>query len=83
MRGAGERLRARPGLRATLYLASSDEKDDLVPATGRLAEALRTSAPAGVRWQHRPRPDLRHDNIYRSLAPSVLRELFAPAAPAR
>lgn len=74
---AGERLKARPDLRKTLYLSSADE-ENIIPVAARLAETLRTHAPAGLRWQYKPRPDLRHDNIYRSSAPQVLRELFAP-----
>ncbi|MEA2561420.1 MAG: hypothetical protein QOH06_2924 [Acidobacteriota bacterium] len=73
---AGERLKARPDLRKTLYLSSAS--DDIGPEAARLAEALRANAPAGLKWQYKPRPDLRHDNIYRSSAPQVLRELFAP-----
>ncbi|HET9225365.1 MAG TPA: alpha/beta hydrolase-fold protein [Thermoanaerobaculia bacterium] len=71
-----ERLKAQPNLRATLFLSSAG--DDVGPEAGRLAEILRAQAPAGLKWQYKPRPDLRHDNIYRSSAPQVLRELFAP-----
>lgn len=74
---AGERLEARPDLRKTLYLSSAG--DDVGPEASRLAEAFREHAPAGLKWQYKPRTDLRHDNIYRSSAPKVLRELFAPA----
>ncbi|HKV08039.1 MAG TPA: alpha/beta hydrolase-fold protein [Thermoanaerobaculia bacterium] len=74
---AGERLKARPDLKKTLYLSSANE-EDIISATTRLAEVLRANAPAGLRWQYKPRPDLRHDNIYRSASPQVLRELFAP-----
>jgi predicted alpha/beta superfamily hydrolase len=76
VRKAGERLKARPDLRKTLYLSSAS--DDIGPEASRLAEALRAHAGAGLKWQYKPRPDLRHDNIYRSSAPQVLRELFAP-----
>jgi predicted alpha/beta superfamily hydrolase len=79
VRKAGERLKARPDLRKTLYLSSAG--DDVGPETERLAEALRAHAPAGLRWQYKPRPDLRHGNVYRSSAPQVLRELFPPAGP--
>lgn len=79
VRKASERVRAQPDLRATLYLSSANE-DTIAPQTARLAEALRAHAPAGLRWKYEPRPDLRHDNIYRSLAPRVLREVFAPGA---
>ena len=73
---AAERLKARPDLRATLFLSSAG--DDVGPEAGRLAEILRAHAPGGLKWQYKPRPDLRHDNIYRSSAPQVLRELFPP-----
>jgi hypothetical protein len=76
---AGERLAARPDLRGVLYLSSADE-EDIILATTRLAEVLRASAPAGLRWQYEPRPDLRHDTIYRSAAPRVLRKWLAPEA---
>jgi predicted alpha/beta superfamily hydrolase len=76
VRKAGERLKARPDLRKTLYLSSAG--DDVGAEAARLAEMLRANAPAGLKWQYKPRPDLRHDNIYRSASPQVLRELFAP-----
>lgn len=81
VRKAGERLRARPELRGTLYFSSAG--NDIGPTTARLAEILRADAPAGLRWRYVPRPDLRHDNIYRSSAPQILRELFPPGAPGR
>jgi predicted alpha/beta superfamily hydrolase len=74
VRKAGERLKGRPDLRRTLYLSSAG--DDVGAEAARLAEALRAQAPASLRWQYEPRPDLRHDNIYRSASPKVLRELF-------
>jgi predicted alpha/beta superfamily hydrolase len=79
VRKAGERLATRPQLRKVLYLSSADE-DNIAPAAARLAETLRTSAPAGLKWQYEPRPDLRHDTIYRSVSPQVLRKWFAPGA---
>jgi predicted alpha/beta superfamily hydrolase len=79
---AGERLKAHPALRNGLYLSSADE-DEIVSATTRLAETLRASAPAGLKWEYEPRPDLRHDNIYRSASPQVLRKWFAPEATRR
>lgn len=74
---AGERLKARPELRNTLYLSSANE-EEIAPAAARLAETLRTSAPAGLKWRYEPRPDLRHDNIYRTVSPGVLRKGFPP-----
>lgn len=89
VRKAGERLAVQADLRNTLYLSSANE-DNIAPAAARLAETLRAKAPAGLKWQYEPRPDLRHDNIYRSVSPQVLRRWFAPgkgqpgkSAPAR
>lgn len=78
VRKAGERLKKLPDLRQTLYLASADPEQSNASSVASLAEALRANAPAGLRWQYKPRPDLRHDNIYRSVAPQVLRELLGP-----
>ncbi|HEX8701539.1 MAG TPA: alpha/beta hydrolase-fold protein [Myxococcaceae bacterium] len=82
VRKAGERLKAQPGLRNTLYLSSANEENIVLPTT-RLAETLSKSAPAGLQWQFEPRPDLQHHTIYRSVAPQVLRKWFAPSAPKR
>ncbi|HYH98929.1 alpha/beta hydrolase [Hyalangium sp.] len=79
VRKASERLKAGTDLRNTLYLSSADE-EDIVAAAARLAETLRTTAPAGLKWQYEPRPDLRHDTIYRAASPQVLRKWFAPGA---
>jgi predicted alpha/beta superfamily hydrolase len=81
VRNAGVRLRTTPAAERTLYLSSANEVEDIVPATARLAGLLRTMAPAGVTLRFEPRPDLRHDNIYRSSAPGVLRELFPAEKP--
>jgi predicted alpha/beta superfamily hydrolase len=78
---AGERLKVRKEPRGTTLYLSAAEKD-IAAATARLAEILRANPPAGLSWQYKPRPDLRHDNIYRSVSPQVLRELFPPAAAA-
>jgi hypothetical protein len=82
VRKAGERLEAQPGLRNGLYLSSANE-EKIVAATARLAEVLRASAPAGLKWRYEPRPDLRHETIYRAVSPGVLREWFAPKATRR
>ena len=80
VRKAADRLSARPGLEATLYLSAADE-EGIAPQTERLAGILRERAPSGLRWIYEPRPDLRHDNIYRTVSPGVLRALFGPRAP--
>ena len=38
--------------------------------------ALQTTAPPSLRWDYIPRPDLRHDNIYRSLEATMLKIVF-------
>nr|WP_224365369.1 alpha/beta hydrolase-fold protein [Hyalangium versicolor] len=82
VRKADERLKAQSELRKTLFLSSADE-DNIVSAAARLAEVLGKDAPAGLHWQYVPRPDLRHDNIYRASSPQVLRQCFAPGSEAR
>lgn len=77
VKGAGEWFAARPDLRAGLYLSSADETD-IGPAVARLQEVLRASAPTGLKWEVEPRPDLRHDNIYRKSSPGVLRKWLPP-----
>ncbi|MCP3057650.1 alpha/beta hydrolase [Myxococcus sp. K38C18041901] len=74
---AGAHLASRPGLRARLYVSSANETD-IVPAVARLKDILQASAPAGLTWEVEPRPDLRHDNIYRSTAPALLRKWLPP-----
>lgn len=80
VRTAAERLRANPALRAALYFSSAS--DDVPAEAGRLAETFRANAPAGLRWEYRPRPDLQHSTIYRGEAPRVLRDWLPPAATA-
>lgn len=70
------RLAARPDWQARWYVATAG--DDTTPESAGLIEALRSGAPAGLRWQYEPRTDLRHDNIYRTLAPVVLPKLLRP-----
>jgi predicted alpha/beta superfamily hydrolase len=81
VRTAAGRLRAHRRLHAALYLSSAG--DDIGPEAARLAEAFRANAPAGLRWEYRPRPDLTHATIYRASAPQVLRDWLPPSAPRR
>jgi hypothetical protein len=75
--GAGERLRARPKIQKTLYLASSSDDRD---ATQRFADILGKHAPAGLRWHYEPMPDEKHSTIYHPAALKAFRALFKPAA---
>ena len=75
---ASERLRARPKLAKTLYLASSNE--DIAEATQRFADALGKNAPSGVRWYYERMPDEKHSTIYHPAALKAFRAVFKPAA---
>jgi predicted alpha/beta superfamily hydrolase len=74
---AAGRLRSRPRLTATLYLATAGD-DDIDDAGKTLAAILRANAPKGLTWYYEPRPDLKHSNIYVSASPGVFRKLFPP-----
>ena len=77
--GAAERLRSRPKLKKTLYLASSG--DDLrIGATQRLAGVFLPSASASVRCLYEQMPDEKHSTIYHPAAMKAFRALFKPAA---
>lgn len=75
---AAGRLRARPGLRKTLWFASSDEKG-IVEDTERLAAILK-DAPPGLRWHYERMPEEGHGTIYHPAALRAFRALFKPAA---
>jgi hypothetical protein len=79
VRGVDERLRARPPLTRTLYLATAGD-DDIGDAGKTLAAALRAAASKGLTWYYEPRPDLQHSTIYRAASPGVFRKLFPPAS---
>lgn len=69
---AAARLDAMPKRKAALLLYSANE-DNIAPETRQLADVLKEHAPRGLRWDYRPRPDLRHDNIYRGVEAQALR----------
>lgn len=75
VRHAAEVLERRAQQRERLILAEADETDIVVHVAA-LANVLRDSAPPTLQWTHTPRPDLRHDTIYRALAPTLLRLHF-------
>jgi len=79
---AAERLAAQPGLRKTLWLASSDEPGIVKPTT-QLAGILAKSAPAGLRWHHEPMPEEQHSTIYHPAALKAFRDVFKPAPAAK
>lgn len=75
VKNAAGRLKTGTSLRGAFLLVAAKE-DELV--TVRLADAFRSAVLPGMKFQYVPRPDLLHENIYRSLAPWVLRQVFAP-----
>ncbi|HVG35131.1 MAG TPA: alpha/beta hydrolase-fold protein, partial [Pyrinomonadaceae bacterium] len=78
--GAGGRLRARPKLEKTLYIASSGDDIRIGATTQRLADALKEHAPPGVKWHYEKMPDERHSTIYHPAALRAFRVVFRPAA---
>jgi uncharacterized protein len=75
LQGAGERLRARPKLEKTLYLASSDEKG-ITEVTQRFAEILGKDAPAGLHWHYERMPEEKHSTIYHPAALKAFRAVL-------
>ena len=76
---ASERLRARPAMSETLFLASSDERG-IVDPVQRLAGVLEKGAFPGLRWHHEPMPQETHGTIYHPAALRAFRVVFAPPA---
>jgi predicted alpha/beta superfamily hydrolase len=77
--GAAEKLRARPELAKTLYLASSNEKG-IAAVTERFAGILNTSAPSSVRWHYERMTNEAHSTIYHPAALYAFRLVFKPRA---
>jgi predicted alpha/beta superfamily hydrolase len=73
LHSAGERLRARPNLKKTLYFASSDEKE-IAEGAQMFAATLGKDAPAGLRWHYEKMPEETHGTIYH---PAALRAFRA------
>jgi len=76
VRHAATRLANAPDLDVDLYLTSANESD-IAPPVARLVEEIRKAGVPGIRLEYQPRPDLRHDNIYRSVAPAVLQSYYS------
>jgi predicted alpha/beta superfamily hydrolase len=77
--GAGERLRARPELKKTLYFASSGDSG-LASIAQRLTEVLGKNAPRGISWHYEGMPDEKHSTIYHPAALKAFRAVFKPTA---
>jgi hypothetical protein len=59
----------------TLYFATSSDAAELGQ---RLADLLKQSAPAGMKWQYEPMPAEKHSTIYHPAALKAFRTLFKP-----
>ena len=59
-----------PKVKRTLYLTAANEPGIEVE-TRELAEILKAHAPPQLTWEYVPRPDLRHNNIFRTMIPGV------------
>lgn len=70
---ATARLDAMPSKRKSALLLYSANEDNVAPETQQLADMLKAHAPKGLRWDYRPRPDLRHGTIYRSVEAEAVR----------
>lgn len=62
-----------------LFLSSGGPQSNSAEVEA-LANELVRSAPAKLQWSYLRRPDLRHDNIYRAMEETMLREAFAPTS---
>lgn len=77
VKGAAERLAARPGLEKRLFLATSDETG-IVEPTRRLVAVLEKHAGPAVRWTYEPMPNETHRTIYHPAALRAFRLVFKP-----
>jgi hypothetical protein len=77
VKGAAERLRSRPNLEKTLYLATSDEKG-IVEPTQRFVEILTKNSPPRLHWHYEPMPEEKHSTIYHPAALKAFRAVLEP-----
>ncbi len=78
VKGAGAKLRARPEVAKSLYLASSGE--DRGDITQAFADVLEKDAPAGVRWHHEKMPGEKHATVFHPAALKAFRAVLKPEA---
>jgi len=76
IRAAPTLATAWPGRRARLLLTAGGDQSNK-PEVEAFVEALSTAKPAGLDWHYTPRPDLRHDDIYRGTEEALLIAVFA------
>jgi predicted alpha/beta superfamily hydrolase len=76
---AAEQLPKR-GRAATLYFASSDEKE-IASDAQKFADLLKKHAPASLHWHYEKMPEEHHSTIYHPAALRAFRAVFAPPKP--
>ena len=76
---AGERLRAQPKRKKTLYFAISGD-GGLADTIQRLTEVLGKHAPSGLVWHYEKMPEEKHSTIYHPAALKAFRAVFKPEA---
>jgi uncharacterized protein len=74
---AADLLRARPGLKKSLYFASSDERG-IAENSQKLADILGKEAPPGLHWHYEKMPEEKHSTIFHPAAQKAFRAVFKP-----
>jgi uncharacterized protein len=74
---AAKRLRSRPAVRMTLFIATSNEPGIVAP-TKKLVDSLGASSPDSLRWRYEPMPEEKHSTIYHPAALRAFRTLLSP-----
>ncbi|SEW25405.1 hypothetical protein [Luteibacter sp. 329MFSha] len=72
VRDAPALLRRLPATSRHLFLTSADE-ENIAPNVAAFDRALRAAKPPGLVWTYVPRPEQRHDTIYRASERAALR----------
>lgn len=78
IREASRRLQELDGRPARLLLAAGGAESNVIPVEKLVAELSR-HAPGSLQWEYEPRPELRHDTIYRALKEPMLKAAFGLA----
>jgi uncharacterized protein len=74
---AARRLRARPKMEKTLYIAQSDE-EMIAGVAQRFADVLAKNAPPGIHWHYEKMPEEKHSTIYHPAALRAFRAVLKP-----
>ncbi|MGY4516264.1 alpha/beta hydrolase-fold protein [Lysobacter sp. HA18] len=75
IRALPERLAAFGQRHVRVLLTAGGEQSNR-PEVDAFSDSLSRAAPKGLLWHYVPRPDLRHDNIYRGMEEQLLTDTF-------